>query len=170
MLNKKRSFFSANDPSISAVHPFAPLDPMMAQVVIVGVEWKRTKANPRGPMHTGSYLQIDCTITSDEGKGRKLTERYNLFNKSEAAVQVARHEFKGLCDAVDVSEIEHPNDVTCLMGKKANVMVGVEIGNDGRKRNRIEQWFVFGNLHDGGHTADNPDAPVSNKFEDDIPF
>jgi len=74
-------------------------------VIITGAKMKDTKAKD------GSYLEVELTVSEGPGERRKLWPKFNLDNKSEKAVQIARAELASLCRAIGLTKPTAPEDL-----------------------------------------------------------
>lgn len=69
----------------------------------------------------GQMLKLVHEIIDGPYKGRKLTSRHNLVNRSDEAVRIARQELSAVCRAVGVLT---PNDSVQLHGLPLLIVVG----------------------------------------------
>ena len=99
-------------------------------VIITGSKMKVTKAKD------GSYLEVELTVSEGPGEKRKLWPKFNLDNKSEKAVQIARAELASLCRAIGLTKPTAPEDLI-----DAPLMVKVIIKRD---QNEIKGYMAQG--------------------------
>lgn len=96
--------------TIEAATSYEPLPTGWYELRIVGSEQKMTKAGD------GKYLQIEFEPDESahpEIKGRKIWQRYNLWNQNTTAVEIAQRDLKSLVQACGESSI---NDSEQLHG------------------------------------------------------
>lgn len=67
----------------------------------------------------GEYLSVEFTLTG-EYEGRKVWQNYNLRNKNEKTVEIAKQQLKSLCDAIGVTQLHSEDD---LLGHDLRVYV-----------------------------------------------
>ena len=58
----------------------------------------------------GEYLSVEFTLTG-EYEGRKVWQNYNLRNKNEKTVEIAKQQLKSLCDAIGVTQLHSEDDL-----------------------------------------------------------
>jgi len=128
------SGFDANE-----IEPNAPATPVPAgwyRAVFIASEEKPTKAQ------TGSYLQLTAEILEGEHAGRKLTERLNLNNPNQTAVEIAQRTLSGICRAVGVMTPKNSDD---LHDRPFMVMVAVKAATgDYGASNEIKEYAEVG--------------------------
>lgn len=90
------------------------------KMVAKSSEWKDTKDR------TGRYLKFEFEVIDGQHKGRKIWANYNLENKSQEAVQIARVELAALCRAVSLPS---PNDTAELHNKPFMAKIGIRKGS-----------------------------------------
>ena len=56
------------------------------------------------------YLSVEFTL-SGEYEGRKVWQNYNLRNKNEKTVEIAKQQLKSLCDAIGLSNLHSEDDL-----------------------------------------------------------
>lgn len=84
---------------------YTPIPPGEYLVHIIDSDMKPNSAN------TGSYLQLEIEILEGDSAGRKLTERLNLDNPNEKAVEIAQRTLNALCVAVGKLSISDSNEL-----------------------------------------------------------
>ena len=67
----------------------------------------------------GEYLSVEFTLTG-EYEGRKVWQNYNLRNKNEKTLEIAKQQLKSLCDAIGVTQLHSEDD---LLGHDLRVYV-----------------------------------------------
>ncbi len=58
----------------------------------------------------GEYLSVEFTL-SGEYEGRKVWQNYNLRNKNDKTVEIAKQQLKSLCDAIGLSNLHSEDDL-----------------------------------------------------------
>jgi hypothetical protein len=113
------SGFNAND--IEPSQPRELIRPGDYPAVIIDSEMVPTSDG------LGQMLKFVHEIIDGPYKGRKLTSRHNLVNRSAEAVRIAKQELSAICRAVGVLT---PNDSSELHGRVLMIVVGTKKRND----------------------------------------
>lgn len=127
-------------------------------VVVQNTELVQNKAR------NGHYLKVTLSVLDSAHKNRKLFANYNVQNPSEQAVEIARSELKGLCNALGVSPAEFDADTQAAHGKSCLAVVRVEDNGYGPQNRVLEYKSAMGE-NAGSFVADK-----SVPQESDIPF
>jgi hypothetical protein len=94
---------------------------------ILYMEASERKATNAGD---GEYLSCTFTVAEGEFEGRKVFHMFNLWNKSQQATDIAKSQWKALCEAA-VGQPNAPNgDSSSLHFKKFLGTVGVDPAKD----------------------------------------
>ena len=97
---------------------YSPLPKGEYDVDITNSTVKTTRAGD------GQYLSVEFTISGEyNGKsydGRKVWQNYNLINKNDKTVEIAKQQLKSLCDSIGVSTLASEDD---LLGHNLTVYV-----------------------------------------------
>ena len=105
----------------------SPFPPGEYNAYIDASERKLTKAGD------GEYLSTTWAIHGGEHDGRKIFHNFNLWNKNEIAVNIAKSEWRAVCEAtVGKPGVSNSDDVH---HKKCIVTVGLETDHKGQPRN-----------------------------------
>lgn len=108
---------------------FSPMPPGEYTAYIEESERKMTKAGD------GQYLSTKWIISGGEHDGRKLFHNFNLWNKNEVAQNIAKSEWKAVCEATvgkpGVSDSEEVHYKKCI------ITLGLETDNKNAIRNKI---------------------------------
>lgn len=86
---------------------------------ITHTEMKPNKDN------TGGYLEV--TFQTPAGS---TVMRYNLFNQSAKAVEIAHGQLSALCHATGVFKLDFQNEAAALRGAQLMIEVGLQKGQD----------------------------------------
>lgn len=73
----------------------------------------------------GGLFEVEFTTSSGV-----ITHRYNLFNKSAKAVEIAHGQFSALCRAVGRYQVDFNNDGAVLRGARGKLDVGYQKGEE----------------------------------------
>lgn len=87
-------------------------------------EISHTEVKPTSAGDGGLFL---VTFTTPAGQ---IDMRYNLFNKSAKAVEIAHGQFSALCRAVGRYQIDFNNDGAILRGARGKLDVGYQKGEE----------------------------------------
>lgn len=79
------------------------------------------------PTKDGDGGLFEVEFTTPAGS---ITFRYNLFNKSPKAVEIAHGQFSALCRAVGQYQVDFNNDGAALRGKRGKLDVGYQKGEE----------------------------------------
>lgn len=101
------------------------------QVVIVESEKIPTKAGD------GAMLKLSLEVVEGEHKGRKLSDRLNLWNPSEKAKAIAAGTLSAICRAVGVWT---PRDASELHNRQLTAVVDVDPQPDGKVYNEVKGY------------------------------
>jgi hypothetical protein len=108
---------------------FSPIPPAEYTAYVDSSERKTTKAGD------GQYLSTSWIIHGGLYDGRKLFHNFNLWNKNETAVSIAKSEWRAVCEnTVNKPSVSNSEDVH---HKKVTISVALEQGKDGKARNTI---------------------------------
>lgn len=100
---------------------------------------------------TGSYIQLSIEIQDGKYAGRKLTERLNIKNQNDTAVNIAFATIKKINTALGLDEVENS---TQWHNKRFIAKVGVQKGKpytkdglevQGNDQNVIKKYLPYGN-------------------------
>lgn len=94
--------------AVEATASYEPLPTGWYELRIVNSEQKMTKAGD------GKYLQIEFEPDESahpEIKGRKIWQRYNLWNQNTTAVEIAQRDLKALVQACGLQSITDSEDL-----------------------------------------------------------
>jgi len=100
------------------------------RAVVIESERKPTKAG------NGHLLQVKLQIIDGPHKNRTVFDRFNLWNASNVAAEIAKQQFAGLCKAVNVLQ---PKDSSDLHMKPFMVKLTVK-EYDGKDRNEVKGY------------------------------
>lgn len=114
--------FGINLNEVEEQGKFAPLPAGKYLVQVTDNEVKQTKAK------TGTYLKVTLEVISDEYKGRKLFQNFNLVNPNEEAVRIGRGQLKSFVKACHMDATSADFDTNDLQGAQA--WATVKIKND----------------------------------------
>ena len=89
------SFFSSKDPDNAPDNDYAPLQPGWYPAALVEAEIRENK-------NGGRRISAEFEVAAAEYAGRKLWANYNLENRNERAVEIARKDVTALCIAAGV--------------------------------------------------------------------
>lgn len=67
-----------------------------------------------------------------------IVNRYNLWNSSPKAVEIAQHELSALCHATGVFALDFQNDGAALRGARCMIDVGNQTDKEGKPTNYME--------------------------------
>lgn len=84
---------------------YTPLPPGDYRVHVVESDMKSTKDG------RGNYLQLELEVLDGEHAGRKLTERLNIDNPNQQAVDIAQRTLNAICVAVGKLSISDSNEL-----------------------------------------------------------
>lgn len=105
-----------NAATVAPQQAFEPLESGWYIASITGAEEKATNAG------TGSYLKLEFTIVSENGKGRKVWTNLNLNNPNPKAVEIAYQQLSAICHAVGVMQLNNIQQVYNMpMGIKLTI-------------------------------------------------
>jgi hypothetical protein len=117
-----------NAGQVEPAKAWEPVAPGMHPALIRSAAFKATKNG------SGQYLQIDMDIIDGPEKGRKLTDRLNLFNSSEKAVNMAKASLSALCRSMGEMVVSQTEQ---LLNKTTIALVTVK-----DDRNNIQTYFT----------------------------
>jgi hypothetical protein len=100
------------------------------RAVIIDSNKKPTKAG------NGHLLEVKLQILDGQYKNRTLFDRFNLWNASQQAKDIAAQQFAKVCKAVNVLE---PKDSSELHMKPLMIKVAVS-EYDGKDRNEVKNY------------------------------
>lgn len=126
-----KEFYSVNDKPSTA----ADVLPAAEYVVkVVGGEMKDTKNRD------GQYLEVDMEVVEGDYTGSVIRDRFNLKNKSDEAVRIAKSQFAALREATGVLE---PEDIADFRGIRFRVVLRLEKWQDDPPRwsNRVQRYL-----------------------------
>lgn len=155
--------FDANTVEIQSYEPI-PEGEYVA--VIASVDLKSTKTG-------GEMLVFDFTITGSQHDGRILTERLNIVNANERAVNIAKQQLAKICLALNMPT---PEDTDDFIGKKLKLSVGVKPGEGtyidkyGQEKPSLPQNIVRGYSPVNAMTQTQTEqAPQENELQTEAP-
>lgn len=67
-----------------------------------------------------------------------ISNRYNLWNSSPKAVEIAQHELSALCYAVGIFQLDFQNDGAALRGARCMIDVGPQTDKEGKPNGYME--------------------------------
>ena len=110
-----------------------PIPPSEYTAYIDASKRKLTKASD------GEYLSTTWVIHGGEYDGRKIFHNFNLWNKNEVAVNIAKSEWKAVCEStVGKPGVSNSDDVH---HKKCIITVGLE--TDNRDNTKVRNTIIF---------------------------
>ena len=128
-----------------------PLAAGMYSMRIDSVEMKPTKAQD------GHYLELQLTVVSATGAGRKVWDRLNLFNKNKQASEIAHKQLSAYGHALGITFVQ---DAMQLNGACVDVDIVVKPGSGSYgPGNEVRGVYPFGSKAQGG-AAPTPAAPA----------
>lgn len=80
------------------------------------------------PTKDGTGGMFVAEYTTDQGK---ISHRFNLWNQSQRAVDIAHKQMSALCHAVGVFRVEMSNEGAALRGGRLVIEVGAQKGEEG---------------------------------------
>jgi hypothetical protein len=110
---------------------FTPIPAGEYPAVVIESEMKATKDS------TGKYLELKLQILNGQYQNRVLTDRLNLVNKNETAVQIAKGTLSSLCRAINVLT---PNDSAELHNKPLTIVVKIGKDQSGNPQNDVKGY------------------------------
>ena len=127
----------------------SPFPPGEYQAYIDDSERKTTKAGD------GELLSTKWVIHGGEHEGRVIFHNFNLWNKNDVAVNIAKSEWRAVCEAtVGKPGVSNSEDVH---HKKCIVTVGLETDQKGQPRNvlvfRKDKIRAIGSVSVSGNTV-----------------
>lgn len=132
--------------------------------VIKNTTIKPTKSCMAGK-DTSQFLSIDMEVIEGFRKGAHVFDNPNIFHVSEMTQKIARQKLAQLCDAVNIIDLKH---IDQLIGKIVTVEVSEE-EYEKKIKNRVDKYLPTkaspDHLEQYEQLAGNPD-----KFDDAIPF
>jgi hypothetical protein len=141
----------------TTVDPAQALEALPAGTYICTLTDSEQKENSSG---TGHHMRMVFTVQEGEYKGRKVIETLNLWNKSEAAQEIAWREFSALCHATGVLQVQ---DTQQLHGQPVLLTLTVEESEQYGAQNRIKAYDAVmpGSAPQAPSTAQPPQAPAA---------
>lgn len=134
-----RNYYSADDKA----EDFDVLPNGAYTVKVTGGEMRPTKNGD------GEYLQIEMTVVEGEHQGRKIFDRFNLRNKNDMAVRIAKSQFAAFREAVGVLD---PKDIPDFQNIRFQLVLKCVKRND----RPDEMTNVVGRYIKKGQTATTP--------------
>lgn len=108
---------------------FTPLPNGEYDAIVESSERKFTKSGD------GEYLQLVWAVVGGQHDGRKIWTRHNLWNKSQKASDIAKAEWRAICEAtVDKPAVRDSAEVH---SKKCIITVVIEKGQNDQPQNTI---------------------------------
>lgn len=101
------------------------------QVVMIESEKVEAKSG------NGQMLKLSFQIVEGQHKGRKLTDRLNIWNSNAEAAKIAAGTLSAICRAVNVYE---PGDSSELHNRQLTAVVDVKAQPDGRVFNEVKGY------------------------------
>ena len=87
-----------------------------------------------------------------------LTKRYNLWNASAKASEIAHHELSALCFATGMFNVSMSNEGAALRGMRCMIRVGLQKGEEAEQKGYVEIKKVL--APDGSEPGKGPVAPA----------
>lgn len=117
------------------VEPAATLEALPAGEYTVSVLEsivKNAKANP-----SNKYLELSLEVVDGPHKGRRLWDRFNLWNANPVAVQIAESQLSALCKAIGIQAI---NDSSELHNQVISAKVIASRRDNGDVSNEVKSY------------------------------
>lgn len=91
---------------------FEPIPAGEYKLAAVSCELKQCGPNSKDP--NGQYLKYEFTVTEGEYKGRKIWKMFNVRNKNETAVKIAKKELTAFCRACGRPQATDSDDLLAI--------------------------------------------------------
>lgn len=103
-------------------------------VEVIRTEIKANSAN------TGGYLMFILSIVDGQNAGLEGPHRFNLYNASEEAKNIAQRQFSAVCHVTGIMEVQ---DSDQFLGARYFVEVGLQKGEEAKEKGYTEIKKVY---------------------------
>jgi hypothetical protein len=134
--------FAVNDPRLASTAGSVHIPDGQYPAVIIASEFKETSGKD------GQFLALKVVITQGQYANTEFTERLNLVNKNQTAVEIAYKTLARISEAVGMTST--PQDSNLLHNKPLMIEVGTEAAKD---------W-----QNDKGETVKGKDKSIIKKY------
>lgn len=121
-------------------------------VEVIRTEIKANQAN------TGGYLMFTVSIVDGPNAGLEGAHRFNLYNASEEAKNIAQRQFSAVCHVTGIMEVQ---DSDQFLGARYFVEVGIQKGEEAKEKGYTEIKKVY-DIH-GNEPGKQGQAPQGNQ-------